>query len=256
MNRKSNLIHLSQGHLNLLEICPPKFQQVYLDCLGSLPDPQQQESLAWGSRFHLLMQQRELALPIEPLLQTDAELDRSLSALIKAEPNILVNDANIWREAEHCRTLNVSNFLLTAIYDLLVAETDKATILDWKTYRQPPRKHKLARNWQTRLYRYLLVETSEYLPEQVVMTYWFVKSADLPQSYTFAYSSQEHQQTKQDLTCLLDNLERWLEAYNTATIPFPHHPNCQNHCPFFEALGITTNNEPSISIDEIDEVCL
>ena len=77
-----DLIRLSQSHLNILSICPSKsFQQVYVDCLGSLTAPERQDSMQWGSRFHLLMQQRELTLPIEPLLATDTELDRSLKSL-------------------------------------------------------------------------------------------------------------------------------------------------------------------------------
>ncbi|MEL6580910.1 MAG: PD-(D/E)XK nuclease family protein, partial [Cyanobacteria bacterium J06621_12] len=105
-----DLIRLSQSHLNLLSLCPRKFQQVYIDCLGSLPAPEQQVSMQWGSRFHLLMQQRELTLPINPLLATDLELDRSLKALIQAAPE-LVPHPDVWREAEHCRTLSIGNFL-------------------------------------------------------------------------------------------------------------------------------------------------
>ena len=45
--------------------------------------------MQWGSRFHLLMQQRELTLPIESLLATDSELDSSLKALIQAAPELL-----------------------------------------------------------------------------------------------------------------------------------------------------------------------
>ncbi len=241
LDKASPLIRLSQGHLNLLECCPPKFQQVYLDCLSPLPFPEQQESSQWGSRFHLLMQQRELALPIEPLLQADVELDRSLTALTQAAPDILVKDAHTWREAEHCRTLNVGDFLLTVIYDLLIAQTSRARIFDWKTYRQPQHKKKLASNWQTRLYLYLLVETTDYAPEQITMTYWFVKPAK-PQSVTFTYSKLKHQKTKQDLASLLNNLEHWLEAYRQKQIAFPHSPNCQTKCPYYQYLGIDEHN--------------
>ena len=34
------------------------FQQVYLDGLSSLPEPEHQARMRWGSRFHLLMQQK------------------------------------------------------------------------------------------------------------------------------------------------------------------------------------------------------
>ena len=247
-NPSSPLIRLSQGHLNLLEICPPKFQQVYLDCLASLPHPEQQESLNWGSRFHLLMQQKELGLPIESLLEEDEELGRAVDALTQAAPHILLRDNKTWREAEHWRTLGMGNFLLTVIYDLLIAEPHKATILDWKTYRQPQKKSKLEKNWQTRLYLYVLAETSEYLPEQISLTYWFVKSAN-PQSLTFTYSKAQHQQTQQDLSNLLDDLEQWLEAYQQYHNPFPHRSNCETKCPFAQYLNNSYSKDNNLSTD-------
>lgn len=254
-----NLIRLSQSHLNLLSICPPKFQQVYLDCLGSLPAPEKQDSMQWGNRFHLLMQQRELTLPIESLLATDLELHSSLTALIQAAPE-LEPDPHIWREAEHCRTLSMGDFLFTVIYDLLIAKTDQATILDWKTYRQPPKSKNLALNWQTRLYLYVLGETSEYEPEQIQMTYWFVKSGS-PKSMTFNYGQQQHLQTEQELTVLLADLTTWLQDYQQSQIDFPHQRDCQKTCPYhqlFSDKDRAANIDPEIppSIAEIEEVSI
>lgn len=247
-----DLIRLSQSHLNLLSLCPPKFQQVHLDCLGSLPAPEQQESMQWGSRFHLLMQQRELTLPIEPLLATDLELDTALKALIDAAPELQPR-ADIWREAEHCRTLNVEDCLFTVIYDLLIAEADKATILDWKTYRKPVRANKLKSNWQTRLYLYVLAETSEYEPEQMQMTYWFVRSGK-PSSVTVQYSQSEHQQTELELIALLADLKLWLRNYRESQTDFPHHSNC-DRCPYHHDL-IRADSLPETltSIADIAEV--
>ncbi|MBW4536154.1 MAG: PD-(D/E)XK nuclease family protein [Pleurocapsa minor HA4230-MV1] len=249
-----DLIRLSQSHLNLLSLCPPKFQQVYIDCLGSLPAPEQQDTMEWGSRFHLLMQQRELALPIEPLLATDTELDSSLKALIQATPELAL-DPKIWREAEHCRTLSVDNFLFTVIYDLLIAENDRAIILDWKTYRQPLESKKLRQNWQTRLYLYVLIETSEYKPEQVQMTYWFVKFGK-PKNITIKYSESKHQQTKQELTVLLSNLEVWLQNYQKFHTDFPHQPDCETSCPFYQDFSAAAHQKTHKPVDEIEEVSI
>lgn len=250
-----DLIRLSQSHLNILSICPPKFQQVYVDCLGSLTTPERQDSMQWGSRFHLLMQQRELTLPIEPLLATDMELDRSLKALIEAAPE-LKPDPNIWREAEHCRTFSVGNFLFTVVYDLLIAQGDRAIILDWKTYRQLPKAKNLETNWQTRLYLYVLAETSEYEPEQIQMTYWFVKSGK-PQSKTFEYSRAKHRQTERELTGLLADLKTWLQNYREFQIDFPHQPDCEKSCPFYHVFAEIDPRQAIIgSIDEIEEVSL
>ena len=237
---KRNLIRLSQGQLNLLETCPPKFQQIYLNKLNSLPNPETEENQTWGSRFHLLMQQRELGLPIESLLAKDQELDQSLQALLQAAPHILDQSNNQWREAEHSRTINFGNYLLTVIYDLLVADDHQAQIIDWKTYLKPQKKDKLAKNWQTRLYLYTLVETSEYLPEQISMTYWFVKLPNTPESHVFNYDSQQHQQIKEDLHSLLNKLDLYLEKSQD----FSHHPNCETTCPYYRELIAQEDNSP------------
>ncbi|MGL5074952.1 MAG: PD-(D/E)XK nuclease family protein [Waterburya sp.] len=270
------LIRLSQSHLNLLSICPPKFQQVYLDGLGALPDVEQQESMQWGSRFHLLMQQRELTLPIESLLTIDSELDSSLKALIQAVPDLLEQNPDIWREAEHYRTFIVGQFLLTVIYDLLIIKPDQAIILDWKTYRQPPNSSKLANNWQTRLYLYVLANTSDYSPEQIQMTYWFVKSGK-PKSLTFHYSQELHQQTEQDLADLLTNLAKWWQNYQDSQSDqqlnsdsnskaevignLPHRIDCQENCPYSQILTEEKqqrdrHQEWLTSINEIEEISI
>jgi hypothetical protein len=182
------------------------------------------------------MQQQELGLPITSLLEKDEQLNNAFASLTQAAPQILTKDSNTWREAEHWRTLGMGNFLLTVIYDLIIAETDKATIFDWKTYRQPPKKSDLAKNWQTRLYLYVLAETSDYLPQQISLTYWFIKSAN-PKSHTFQYSSKKHQKTQQDLRDLLNNLEQWLEAYQQHQTPFPHCADCESKCRFAQYLN-------------------
>jgi hypothetical protein len=236
------MLRLSQGHLNLLETCPPKFKQSYLTQASSLPNPENEEKQAWGSRFHLLMQQRELGLPIEPILQEDIELDRVLKALIQTAPELFNSNKAQKREAEHTRTLNFSNYLLTVIYDLLIAEEHQAKIIDWKTYLQPKKKDELARNWQTRLYLYVLAKTSNYAPEQISMTYWFVRLPDKPQSQTFLYNRQSYEKTEADLKQLLSNLDRWLE--NNNDFSFPHRSQCETKCRYAqELLASKTNHQ-------------
>lgn len=220
-------MRLSQGQLNLLETCPRKFQHTYLDLLGSPVSPEQQDRIAWGSRFHLLMQQRELGLPVDSLLLQNPELERYFNALITAAPEIFANqpEAEIFRGAEHQRTLNFGDYLLTVRYDLLIAYQKNAKIIDWKTYPLPQNKTWLERDWQTRLYLYLLAETSEYLPKEISMAYWFVKAPldqpDTPAFVKFAYSEAKHKKTHEDLTQLLENLTGWLKAYQEKKQNFP-----------------------------------
>ncbi len=261
------MIRLSQAQLNLLETCPPQFQRLYLDQLGSPMSPEQQEKLSWGSQFHRLMQQQELGLPIASLLEFDEQLQHSIQALRSAVPELGQADAKIWREAEHCRTLSFSEeYLLTVIYDLLIADDKNAQILDWKTYLQPQNQDKLATHWQTRLYLYVLAETSDYKPEEISMTYWFVKLPTQPQSLTFIYSRQQHEETRQDLSYLLTQLRSWLDSYLQQEIPFPHRSTCQESCPHYPhflteqtALKLSeerTSQDWQTAIAEIEEVSI
>ncbi len=209
-------MRLSQGQLNLLERCPRQFQHTYLDGLGSPTSLEQQERLSSGSRFHLLMQQRELGLPIDALVQGDEQLQGWMNAFAGAATEILTPASDgEFRESEHCRTLQVQEHLLTVIYDLFIARANTCQILDWKTYPKPQDRRKLAQNWQTLLYLYVLAETSEYLSEQISMTYWFVQSDDKPQSLTFTYSNALHQQTEKKLNSLLSQLTNWLKRYES-----------------------------------------
>lgn len=119
------------------------------------------------------------------------------------------------RYSEHQRQLLHQDYLLVAVYDLLILGQDQVQILDWKTYARPPKLRKLRQSWQTRLYRYLLCETSPYAPEQMTMTYWFAAAPEAPASHwvTFPYTPEAHEQTRQELTLLLDQLNRWLTDY-------------------------------------------
>ncbi|NET34280.1 MAG: PD-(D/E)XK nuclease family protein [Cyanothece sp. SIO1E1] len=217
------LLRLSQGQLNLWAACPRKFQHIYLDQLAVLTPPEQQERLQWGNRFHLLMQQRELGLPVEPLIAADHELQHCLSSLVAMAPEVFTsapnNEAPMLRQSEHRRTLEFQGYLLTVIYDLVILEPQKGQILDWKTYPRPQNRKQLALNWQTRLYPFLLAETSPLQPEQISMTYWFVRSRAQPstqaqpQSLSFTYSTALHEQTRQDLSALLTQLTAQLQQH-------------------------------------------
>ena len=229
VGRSELLRQLSQGHLNCLAACPRKFQHLYLDRLG-LPQveaPQAQQLL--GRQFHQLMQQRILGLEIGPLVQTDPHLERWLNAFEHWPPPMIGGD----RESEHQRTLLQQGSVLVAVYDLLIQGEQQAQILDWKTYGRPRDLEALRQNWQTRLYLYLLAETSAYPPEQIVMTYWFAEgNPDRPAAdrfLTIPYDQACHQQTQQDLTHLLDQLNQWFMD-NERGQDFPQVPLTAGQC--------------------------
>jgi hypothetical protein len=249
----SDIYRLSQAYLNLLETCPPQFQKVYLEQLNNPADPEQLARQEWGSQFHLILQQRELGLPLEALLKDNEQLSNCFHALLKAAPEITENVDQLYREAEHYRSLAIGNYLLTAIYDLIILESDRALIFDWKTYLKPVQASQLANNWQTRLYLYILAETSNYPLESLSMVYWFVQLPHAPEQITFRYNQQLHERTRQDLTRLLSNLDQYLLAYQTNSIAFPHRQDCPQHCPYYQSPN-SDNNLDNLTIPSIEQI--
>ncbi|MEB3357646.1 MAG: PD-(D/E)XK nuclease family protein [Synechococcales bacterium] len=225
------LLRLSQGQLNLLQTCPRKFQHVYLDQLAAPLSPDEQAKLAWGSRFHLLMQQRELGLPTrlfsgEPdALQASVEtLLATIPERIKASPG---QSPQQFRQSEYRLSLDFQGYLLTVIYDLIVIDPQGAAIVDWKTYAQPPKRIWLKDNWQTRLYPFVLTEVMGIAPARVSLTYWFIPpggSGSQPlQSMRFDYDDSQHRAIRMELTQLLQQLTVWIQDYQRG-VPFPQIP--------------------------------
>ncbi|MEA5570881.1 PD-(D/E)XK nuclease family protein [Calothrix sp. UHCC 0171] len=230
LSDENYLIRIAQGQLNILEKCPRQFQHTYLEQLYSPADPKHEEKQLLGSRFHLLMQQREMGLPIDNFLSADAQLQAWIMGIAEVAPEILeLANTDIFRESEQYRTLQVQDYLLTVVYDLLLADNNQAQILDWKTYPKPQNQTFLERNWQTRLYLYVLAETSQYAPENISMTYWFVQPEGKPKNIKFSYSTAQHEQIKKRLNQLLNKFSQWLTQYYAGG-EFPQVPEGNQAC--------------------------
>lgn len=212
------MLRISQGQLNLLSTCPRKFQHVVLDQLGTPEAIDQQERLQQGAQFHRLLQQWLLALPVELVVQQDAQLQQWFASFQAASARILGDGLP---QPECDRLLEFEGYLLTARYDVLITNQQHARILDWKTYPRPPAPQRLEQHWQTRLYPFILAETSTYQPDQIAMVYWFFQSNQdrdgldrgVPQSLIFQYNQHKHAATRRELRSLLHQLTQWLAHY-------------------------------------------
>ncbi|MEL6935790.1 MAG: PD-(D/E)XK nuclease family protein [Cyanobacteria bacterium J06607_17] len=254
------VISLSQAHLTLLESCPRRFQYIFNQSLAVPPKPAGQEAALWGSQFHLLMQQQSLGIPIDVMSTAHGDMTAKVEALRQQAPQLFHSgpDERL-RQSEHQRTLVFNGYLFTVIYDLLVLTDSSGLIVDWKTYLKPPLQRYLAQDWQTRLYLYVLSETSHLNPEQLTMAYWFVRhrndrGEDLPPSdYRFAYSLQQHDQTRAELLRLTDQLSA-LRQSNA----FPQTSVLERcgRCPF--QIRCQRLDEPSLPLDleDIEEISL
>lgn len=259
------MMPLSQSHLSYLDTCLRKYQYVFLDALLGPSTYEQHLTTQWGSQFHLLMQQQALDLPVGVLSQVNTGMSNSLAALEKAAPEVFsyLPESQVpnsqtepssqhgsvsFSQSEHRRTLEFNGFLLTVVYDLLVTSPSgipnqpcehliKGQIFDWKTHQHPPKREWLQKDWQTRLYLYVLCETSDLSPEQIAMTYWFVRVGDQPDTplietvpletsqiselqpdlsqpscYRFSYTMTQHEQTRTDLRRLTHCLTEMMET--------------------------------------------
>lgn len=227
--------------------------------------PALMEGQQWGDRFHLLMQQREMGLPIDPVLSQDEELQTCLQNLIAAAPELFDTTGETFRQSEHERSLVFNNYWFTVVYDLLRHWRDRAEIIDWKTYLRPRSLASLQQEWQTRLYLYVLAETTDYPPCHLSMTYWFVRAEipetkiQAPQKVRIPYSERMHQQTRQAIEQLTNDLTRFLEF----DAPFPqvclNSPKC-DACPFAvrcqRGAAQRAEHIELPSFDEIEEIAI
>ncbi|MBD1912901.1 MULTISPECIES: PD-(D/E)XK nuclease family protein [unclassified Leptolyngbya] len=227
------MMQISQGHLNTLDYCPRLFQHIYLDQLSIPLTFEQQEAMARGSRFHTLMQQHELGLSTQ-VLGEDAALSELMERFLATAPDVMRRDHALFRQSEHRRQIVFQDFLMTVVYDLLILEPEQADILDWKTGLGLPSAQKLERNWQFKLYPFVLAKTSSYLPEQITMTYWFVQpggpdEASNPQMMRFPYAAEKHHAIAEELSILLARLEQYLEDYRAGQF-LPQVDDGNGHC--------------------------
>ncbi|MGF1571282.1 MAG: PD-(D/E)XK nuclease family protein [Nodosilinea sp.] len=264
------LFTLTQGHLKRLELCPRQFQYTYLERLAVTSDPAMLERQRWGTQFHQVMQQRELGLPVAPLLAQDAALEAAVNGLLAAAPELFVAHPDGFRQSEHRRHLAFNGYGLTVIYDLLVMTPAQAQIIDWKTYLNPSSPAQLAQDWQTRLYLYVLVETTDLTPRQVSMDYWFVQPQGAnpddspspsarqssPSHVPITYSAAQHRRTERDLRRLTNTLT----ALMTTSGDLPQVDEAQGHCqrcPFAvrcQRLSERYGVEPVQALPRIEEI--
>jgi CRISPR/Cas system-associated exonuclease Cas4 (RecB family) len=203
----SPVLNISQAHLRVWDTCHRQFQYAYFDHLVAPLPLSESNALDLGSQFHLILQQKSLGLDVQPLIQDRPQLKRWLTAYQRFEASLPQGEYL----TEHRRTLAWNlldlqeDLQLTVVYDLLILQPDRALIFDWKTHKKPLPELTLAQSWQTRLYLYVLAETSNYQPGQLGITYWFANSETQVQ---INYDRKLHEQTRQDLQQRLEDLSQ------------------------------------------------
>jgi hypothetical protein len=235
----------SQHNLQDYVDCPRRFQLRYLlgvtwPTVKAEPIDAFEKRIWLGQRFHRLVHQHALGIPVERLAAglEDKDLYRWWHNFLTAPPRDL--PANI-RRAEVSLSTPLAGHRLTARYDLLTADPgERLVIVDWKTHRPRSPRHLLGR-LQSIVYPYVLVKAGAAFndgqpvrPEQVTMVYWF---ADAPgDTLTLAYDVARHTADHDHLVTLVDeidtrcdeNVEIWPLTDNTRTCKFCHYRSLCN----------------------------
>jgi hypothetical protein len=264
---------ISQRHLSLFEQCPRHYQAEILD-RRSLPiSDDQRHALQRGQQFHHLLQQRALGITSQ---LHDPQLDRWLDRLHNSATLQPHDDPSQYYLAEHTRTLALPPFTLLVRYDALIADRDRADIIDWKTYARPRQPQKLAHHWQTRLYRYVLAATSDYPPERIAMVYWFAEptagamgkgdrdddTGDLGHQgtsdrVTLPYSIDQFKRDHHDIAGLLDRLATNLtqdQSFPTRLdLGQPCNPD-RCACVQLQLFGDRESDPAAIELGDINEI--
>lgn len=220
--------HFSQASLQDYVECRRRFQLRYLENLSwpaieAEPALENERRLQLGADFHRLVQQHLLGLPADKLSRMAASREPGGEALQRWWDNYLQHGRGLagYKDIPGLTlhpeiTLNAplsGNYRLVAKYDLIaVAPDGRAAIFDWKTFRNRPKRQKMAERLQTRVYPYLLVLAGAHVnrgnsfePDKVEMIYWYPEFPAQPDR--FAYSQAQFEADRDDLGSLVEKIE-------------------------------------------------
>lgn len=206
----------SQSSLQDYVDCPRRFELRYIlhqkwPALQTQPVIEFEHHMEQGQRFHRLVQQHILGIPLEHLNRQakDAELQRWWDNYLRIQPT---HELPLFQIPEYLISGSLAGFRTAAKYDLLaIAPGEKAVIIDWKTSLKKPRPSILRDRIQSRLYPFLLTSCGSILnngtpfqPEQIKMIYWYPEFPNEPE--IIEYDSAQFQSDRRDLTLLIQSI--------------------------------------------------
>jgi len=240
---------ISQQHLQLWTTCRRKFRHTFLDEINLPVNYELQEKLTLGKQFHLLLQQYQLDIDVTEILGSNSELHKWFQSYLNHPPQMIRGE----RFCEYKCTVQFAGTSITAIYDLVILGQTSAQIIDWKTHQNPIPLEILADHWQTKLYLFILQETTSYAPEQISMTYWFANASPSQKTVEINYTAHQHQTTQQALRKILPEM-----AADNSYLPLPLDSKPCQYCEFLHRCQaeVTHSNLPEFNLDDVPEVVI
>jgi CRISPR/Cas system-associated exonuclease Cas4 (RecB family) len=202
----------SQASLNDYLDCPRRFQLRYLleqawPAVEAEPLLERERLAELGRRFHRLIQQHVEGLNVETLTESigEPELARWWQSYLDSL-NTTFSDLPQKQRAEVAMSIPIQSYRLTAHFDLIASDNDRAVIVDWKTEHRQPTREQLLQRVQTRVYRYVLTNAQQRPPGTVSMIYWFAQYPDQP--VTLPYDAAQHAADHRFLIDLIAEIEQ------------------------------------------------
>jgi CRISPR/Cas system-associated exonuclease Cas4 (RecB family) len=206
----------SQTSLQDYVDCPRRFELRYLiqlewPALQSEPVEEQELHMQQGHRFHQLVHQSILGIPVEQLtpFTQDGILSRWWQNFLEYMP---IQDLPSVHYPEFTITTFINGSRVLAKYDLIAVEVGKRfVIMDWKTSRSKPPRGYLQKRIQTLLYPWLLVLGGSFLndsqkidPACIEMVYWF---SNFPgEQERFSYNQAAYEKVEKTISNLIDEI--------------------------------------------------
>lgn len=244
---------LSQSTLQDFVDCERRFELKYRvrqqwPALDVEPILEKEQFIQQGATFHRMVQQHIMGLPAENMLRNPA--NSHLNAWWAAFKATGLDDLPPFRTPEKLLSIRLGNYPLVAKCDLIAVDPgERFVIVDWKTSRRHPKRDRLEKRLQTRIYRYVAVragmrlnEGLQVAPEQVEMRYWFANFPDQPINFTYNQAQYE-----EDERYLLDLIAR-IESRET----FPLTPD-ERQCKFCLYRSLCGRGEYAGTLDEADD---
>ena len=192
--------------------CPRRFQLRYLleqawPAVEAEPLLERERLAELGRRFHRLLQQHVEGLNVETLTESisEPELARWWQSYLDSF-NTTLHDVPANRRAEVAMSIPIQSYRLTAHFDLIASDDNRAVIVDWKTEHRQPTRDQLLHRVQTRVYRYTLTEAQQRPPGTVSMIYWFAQYPDQP--IALPYDAAQHADDQRFLSDLINEIEQ------------------------------------------------
>lgn len=202
------------------------------------PAPTTTEVDAWeadvrrGEFFHHLMHQDALGLDLSSTLEgSDDPLIRQWWQNYSSHPPRGIPEGRTFTEIR--LSVPLAGRRLIARYDrLILADSGRIVIVDWKTGQKPPDQAELEESWQTLVYRYVAVEGGVHLnggvaiaPVKVALIYWHAGYPDLLRP--ISYSRSHHERGRRRLEAIMEEIGAREEAEFTKTEEAEHCLRCE-----------------------------